>query len=603
MMKIKTMYVSFAVLLFILLACLPVMAASDPGYYYEAVDVYIDVRTNGDLAISETQEFRFQSGHFRGGYRKIPMDKLISIYSVQVSEGKQQYPSNPDVKQWVQNRITGKVIGPEETGFATWYEDNQFWIGWWFPTITSGIRIIKIDYAVHGALRIHDDIDRLYWKAIWPDRRARVSKANVTVHLPGAVDPARIILDSYGTPAGSRINDSGSIVYTALDMSPKSELEILVSFPHGLVQASPPPWQDAVEKGEAEKQAELERRSNYNDQVKPYIDLILILLGLVVIPLAAFIWIRGVFRNGGSVAKVPRDYGSQYSPPGDLPPALVGLLYAGSSNMGLISTIFDLARRGSIRIDVIQQKAPFFTAKDLVLTRLNHNSKYEFEQMALEKLTSERGEKLSDKRTELPALLKEFNKSVESESVRQGLFTSTPSESGKKLSHQSVIIMSVSVILIIILLIIPPMFASEYAGFMFYAGFVFLPLLVLMFAGITAFFLSFWLLSYTEKGAQQAAACEAFGKYLKQMSRDRQLATESLYTWDSYFPYAMVFGLARPWITQFSRLDAPAPAWFYVYHPSGSVSADIDAPASLSSIQGAFNSMASTISGSSSSSW
>jgi uncharacterized membrane protein len=109
------------------------------------------------------------------------------------------------------------------------------------------------------------------------------------------------------------------------------------------------------------------------------------------------------------------------------------------------------------------------------------------------------------------------------------------------------------------------------------------------------------LLSYTEKGAQQAAAWKAFGKYLKQMSRDRQLATESLNTWDSYFPYAMVFGLATSWITQFSRLDAPAPAWFYVYHPSGGVSADISTPASLSSIQGAFNSMVSTISGSSSS--
>jgi hypothetical protein len=313
-MKIKTLLSVSAVLTFILLACLPVMAASDPGYYYEEVDVDIDVRTNGELAISETQEFKFQSGDFHGGYRNIPMDKLISIDGVEVSEGKEQYPLNPDVKQWVKKRmVTGKVIGPEETGFATWEEDNRFWIGWWFPTTLSGSRTIRVNYTVHGALRIHDDIDRLYWKAIWPDRSARVSKANVTVRLPGAVDAAKIILDSYGTPAVSRVTDSSGIVYTALDVSPKSELEILVSFPHGLVQAAPPPWQAAVEKNEAEKLAELERRAYYDDRVKPYVNLILVLLGLAVIPLAAFIWIRGVFNNRGPVAKVPRDYGSQIS--------------------------------------------------------------------------------------------------------------------------------------------------------------------------------------------------------------------------------------------------------------------------------------------------
>ncbi|MCX6005204.1 MAG: DUF2207 domain-containing protein [Chloroflexi bacterium] len=100
--------------------------------------------------------------------------------------------------------------------------------------------------------------------------------------------------------------------------------------------------------------------------------------------------------------------------------------------------------------------------------------------------------------------------------------------------------------------------------------------------------------------ARLAVDWKAFGKYLRKMSKDGQLAAERLDVWDSYFPYAVIFGIANPWIAQFSRLDAPAPVWFYAYpHTSGS-SLDVHTPATLASLQDAFNGMVSTLQGSSS---
>jgi len=119
---------SIAVLIILLLSApLPALADRDPGYFYDSVDVDILIRPDSDLQVSELQNFRFQSGDFHGGYRSIPTDKLVSIDNVEVWEGATRYPLNPEVRDWVKKRISsGKVIGREEYGYATWTEGNRF---------------------------------------------------------------------------------------------------------------------------------------------------------------------------------------------------------------------------------------------------------------------------------------------------------------------------------------------------------------------------------------------------------------------------------------------------------------------------------------------
>ena len=531
-------------------------AASDPGYYYESVNVDVTVQQNSDIAISEKQQFVFQSGDFHGGYRYIPMDRLVSIDNVQVGENSNQYPPNPDVKSWIKKRmVTGKVIGEEVTGFTTWTEDNQFWIAWWFPTTLTGSRTIDVRYTVHGGLRIYEDADQLYWKAIWAGRAARIKEANVTVHLPAKVELSKLSVRNYGTQAVSRMTDDSTVVFTALDIAPSAELEILVGFSHGIVEGEAPPWQAEVEKQEAEALLKQQQRDLYDRDTKPYINLFLLLLGILIIPVAAFVWIRRAFKRRGAAANLTGYGGNVYSPPDNLPPAIVELLTTGRpSSSGFVATLFDLGRQKSLRIEETKEKHWYGARKDYMLTTLKENPQYSFEKMALEKLSGPQGEKLSNRTGEMTLIVQEFGKMVEEESLALDLFAEKPSQSTKRLLLPGMIMS----ILSIIIGIASTIFIGEYAEF------IFVPFLALTLAGATATGLSGRLARRTEKGERIAIDWKAFGKYLKKMSKDGQLAAERLDVWDSYFPYAVVFGIANPWIAQFSRLDAPAPTWFYI---------------------------------------
>ena len=310
-MKIASL-LSIAVLIILLLSApLPALADRDPGYFYDSVDVDILIRPDSDLQVSELQNFRFQSGDFHGGYRSIPTDKLVSIDNVEVWEGATRYPLNPEVRDWVKKRISsGKVIGREEYGYATWTEGNRFWIGWWFPTTMSGSKAIEVKYTAHGALRIHDTVDRLYWKAIWPDRTAGINSATITVHLPGKVDTSLVTLKSYGAAAESRILDDGvTVVFSCGGVVPSQEVELDIAWPHGLVAADAPSWQAGAEESETAASADRQRKAYYDGEVKPYVNLIMFVLALLVVPLAAVIWLKGALKRRGQAVELQRDYG------------------------------------------------------------------------------------------------------------------------------------------------------------------------------------------------------------------------------------------------------------------------------------------------------
>ena len=77
----------------------PAQAAS--SYYYQFINVDINILSNGDMEITETQKLVYTSGEFHHGYRWIPLDKVESIYSVKVSEGDEAYPQNGEVSTWI----------------------------------------------------------------------------------------------------------------------------------------------------------------------------------------------------------------------------------------------------------------------------------------------------------------------------------------------------------------------------------------------------------------------------------------------------------------------------------------------------------------------
>lgn len=553
--------------------------ADTKAYHYQSIDVDIKILENSDLVISEKLTFAFTSGEFHYGYRWISTDRVESIDSVEVWEGERRYELNPAVRKWIDTRRErGGSPGGDNYAYYTWVHKNQLWVAWWFPRTENARRTIELRYRVHGALGIGATTDRLYWQAIFGDRDTFVSSSRVTVHLPEPIPIDRLSIQTYGVPAVRKMIDDSTVQFITGRVPAGEELGIDISFPHGIVDGVVPAWQIKLEKQEA-----------YNTKVKPVINLALTLLGLIVVPLIGAIWIRRAFARRGPVPRVGEVPGSQYASPSDLSPAFVGLLVYGKVRPAdLVATIFHLAHRRVLEIVETERRRWFGTEKDILVVKAEDGEKFRFERLVTETLSSREGKLFSRQKRELLELFQEFSDMVEQEAVGQGLFEEEPSKSVNRLRFPGLATAIAAAALFIPLFV----FWGHYAEMMF------VPFAMFGLVGIAAVLSASRLAKRTEIGAMETLQWKAFGKYLKRMVKDRQLAISGLDYWDSYFPYAVVFGLSRSWVKQFSNLEARAPAWFYVgSYAGGSASfggISVSAP-SLSSIAGAFNGMVSMV--------
>ncbi|MGD1917392.1 MAG: hypothetical protein ACFCAD_00030 [Pleurocapsa sp.] len=62
-------------------------------FYWNAIDVAIDVQNNGDMLVTETQEYVFNREHSNQRYRYIPLNKVDDITDVTVAENNKIIPS------------------------------------------------------------------------------------------------------------------------------------------------------------------------------------------------------------------------------------------------------------------------------------------------------------------------------------------------------------------------------------------------------------------------------------------------------------------------------------------------------------------------------
>ncbi|PZV08318.1 MAG: hypothetical protein DCF21_20810, partial [Leptolyngbya sp.] len=201
------------------LAIAPV-AVANSSFHWGSINVDINVLPNGDMWVTETQNYVFNAATANQRYRYIPLNKVDSIEFDTVQRGSQNLPKT--VRQ----------------------DSNNLRIEWIQPVNPSESQTFVLTYRVIGGLHVDPQTTKVYWKAIFPDRDAPVNAAKVTVHLPEALANQISDFRFFGVPAIAHQVDAQTVEFIArLTIRPVQELEVQVSFPTDILQVPRPRWQ------------------------------------------------------------------------------------------------------------------------------------------------------------------------------------------------------------------------------------------------------------------------------------------------------------------------------------------------------------------------
>ncbi|MCI5120250.1 MAG: DUF2207 domain-containing protein [Candidatus Electrothrix sp. AUS4] len=214
--QLLTVYVQATVVVLFLLNA-QTASAKSPPFYWEFINVLIDVRENGDMLITETQKYVFTGPHTNERYRYIPLDKVDGIDQIEVFEGEEKLAAETNVK------------------------NGQRWIKWRHELNPPESHTFVLKYRVKGGIQIHGEEDWVFVKAIFKGRSAPIESGNVTVRLPDSLVGKISSFKSFGVSAEARQVDDQTVEFVAKDaMPPGKELEVRVVVPHGILEIQMP---------------------------------------------------------------------------------------------------------------------------------------------------------------------------------------------------------------------------------------------------------------------------------------------------------------------------------------------------------------------------
>lgn len=520
------------------------VSAQDRSVVGEQFDVELTVRENGDVDVVETRTFDFQGGPFRFGFRTIPLNRLEGVTNVEFYEGDRQY----------------RQSGSEEPHtYQASIDGNEFQLRWYFPETSDATRTFTLRYTATGAVRIYEGGDQVWWTAVEADRSYPVRSSQVTMHLPAGVDEIQK-WDSYGVQAESEVIDPETIVFTTTESVPPGQgFEARVQFPHGIVEASPPAWQKDFDAQVAEQEAQGPAGVAQPDSGRQIINLLLGFIGVFI----AALGIVGLFvlwYTRGRDAPVPLV--AEYLPerPSGLPPGVAGTLLDETADMqDVIATIVDLARRGVITMQEIEEKGflGIGAHRDFVFEKQGGDAALRpYEKTLLKELFKGRqSRKLSSLKEKFYKVIPDLQDQLYDEVVREGFFSRSPESTRHIYTGVGVAGLILSGLAFFLSLSVMSSFAE--AAICIPLGLGIVSIGMLIFARVMP--------RKTTKGSEAAARWRAFKEYLDNIEQYTDLE-QAKDIFDTYLPYAIAFGLENSWVQKFASVDAPAPPW---YVPAG----------------------------------
>jgi hypothetical protein len=548
---------AFALLLVLLTltASAPALAQGARSANWQRFDVDLDIQRDGSVNVTETQAIQF-TGTFQQGFRVVPLDRTTGATNVSVSE-------------LVNGQPVAYTRGADRPStFSTSTAQDGLHIDWWFsPTpTTNATRTFVVRYTVTGATRIYDGGDQLQWRAIYADRPGAVGASTITVHLPGDVDINAVQSAWYAyrpsgsigalSPSASGVTtDPRTVVFTIDRLDANVGAEVRVQFPHGLLNAAPPPWQVDADRADVIAQS-----------LGPIGTFVALLLTIAIAGAggAFLLWLWYSNGRDPSVGAVPPQL---EQPPSDLPAPVAGTLVDEvASEREVVAALVDMADRGLIQMTDIQNAQLVGSGTDVRITLqagLADSRLRPYEQALLEALfgpspTVPSEVLLSSAKQRFQAAIPIIDARLYDAVTEAGFFVRNPETTRRNWYSVSVTVIVLGI--------------AAAIGAMFLLGGIvsiaFLPGLALLSVGVAGFLVAGRMPRRTPLGAIEAARWRAFRAHLGKALRAERPASALP---PNYLPYAVAFGTDTAFVHHLEQVGTAPPTWYGRYGGSGPV--------------------------------
>lgn len=566
--------ISWLVLLTALLACLFVsgaVIAQTRTVEAQTWDVIIDDidTTANEFDVTELQTLDF-TGSFTFGSRDISLSNLDSIQNIEV-------------------RVNGDRLEEEcrenEGTFCVTNNIIERSIRYYFPEPVNNETVnVEISYTVVGALRIYPNGDQIQWQAIPQRHSYPIESATVTIEFPEGFAPRQGTdpIASEGAPGIFTVTDTTVTLQTTRSVFANEKFSVRIQYPHD-PNARMASWQPA---SDAEVQ--------YEERTKPLIQLVLGGLGILLLiggPLAAYaLW----SSRGREVSVIVPAFISE--PPAEIHPALAGLFIDGSvQTRHILSTLFDLARRGYLKIEETRYGGvPSFSFVKSDVTPAGDTLSY-YEKHLFDAVFSDGNTRsLDSMKNKFYSELSSLRRMVNDEIAERKYINPNRKSLERTFSgfQRPLLFGGIALAFFGFTNLQDPQegFVGDFALNILLFG------VALLVTSFTLRFLAGKISPYTKQGVEARKKTEAFKKFLEDREKFRELGYTSQ-TFETYLPYAIAFGMDREWLQRFQTVQTvESPVWYvpvfvnptpYVYTDTGSMNgSDSGAASDLSGLFG-----------------
>jgi hypothetical protein len=526
-MSVRRLVVLVSVLVAIVAA--PASAAKD--YRAERFHARIVVEPNGSIVVTETIRFVFGADSFTYVYRELTGRKTDGIRILGATMDGQPMTQGSQAGEYELKKADG----------------GRRRVVWHFAAITGAARTFTLTYRVDGVAWQDTDADVLAWTLLPTRHEYLIECASGEVEYPASTTLAG---GAVFEPAASDLQLEGQAVrFLRCPFEKDDSWVMTLRFAPRTIAAVAPAWQ---------------RRARLTREHAP------MFLGLAALLLLAG---AGGFVFFALSHRVPaagdRD-GRQPAPPDSLPPALAGALTrtgASAAWADALAVLFDLARRGVIRIDALPATGVFKKHDFQVTAGPAPRTLTAHERTLLELLfTTKSGPRPIVKFSDLSRTFasarrwKRFRSSVADDLRAAHLLDPERERTRRRVTTLGVGIMLFSI----------AGFALS-AAFMDQAGEAVLALpIAILVSGIVGLATGASLSPLSDEGHGRAERWKAFGRHLSGVAKHAEGEAATQESFERLLPYAAAFGVALGWAKRLEKRGVTAgPSWLQALASDG----------------------------------